>query len=90
MKQPYHECPSFEGCSAPKCPLDPDYNIRVKMSGDSACVAKKPTRLKIGHKYSEILPLKGLFGREYSGYMATKGCLPVVPAGQAGKIKKQA
>jgi hypothetical protein len=25
---PFKECPSFDTCSAPKCPLDPDIELR--------------------------------------------------------------
>jgi hypothetical protein len=75
-KMPYEECPSFIGCDAPKCPLDPDIEIRVKASGDSRCKAQKPTRKRIGEKYASILPLKGMTSRENSGQKAWNNRTP--------------
>ncbi len=66
-KQPYHECPSFDRCSANKCPLDPDIDLRDSAPGDRKCKGEKPTRIKIGSKYPELLPYKGLTKREYQG-----------------------
>jgi len=31
------ECPKFIGCSAPICPLDPDWKLRVVENGDRVC-----------------------------------------------------
>ena len=35
--QAMKECPRFEGCNAPICPLDPDVLDRVHVKGDPAC-----------------------------------------------------
>ena len=35
--QAMKECPRFEGCNAPICPLDPDVLDRVSVKGDSVC-----------------------------------------------------
>ena len=65
---PYEECPSFNTCSAPKCPLDPDIDSRVRrLEGEEKCKAQKPTRIKIGEKYPNLLPYGGLTKREWSG-----------------------
>lgn len=34
---PMHACPKFEGCSAPICPLDPDWSHRVHCKGEPVC-----------------------------------------------------
>lgn len=65
---PYHECPSFDICSAPKCPLDPDIKERDgRYPEEEKCRANKPTRQKISMKYPNLLPYQGLFGREWHG-----------------------
>ena len=73
MKNPYEDCPKFEICSAPKCPLDPFYGQRVqRLSNEEKCTARKSTRLKIASTYSDTkLPYGGLTGREYSGMIAS-------------------
>jgi len=71
---PFKECPSFDTCSAPKCPLDPDIELRSdRLSGEEKCKAHKPTRMKIGAKYPDLLPYGGLTGREFKGKMAWEG-----------------
>ena len=35
--QAMKECPRFDGCNAPICPLDPDVLDRVHVKGDPAC-----------------------------------------------------
>ena len=70
MKKPYEECPSFNVCSAPKCPLDPDISLRNKLSGEDKCTAQKPTRIRIGLKHPQLLQFKGLTKREYNGMKA--------------------
>ena len=35
--QAMKECPRFEGCNAPICPLDPDVLDRVHVKGDPVC-----------------------------------------------------
>ena len=67
-QHPYYECPRFENCSAPKCPLDPSHNERVSYPKEEKCLAQKRTRIKVGVKYPEVLKYKGLTGREYNGY----------------------
>ncbi len=31
------DCPKFEGCPAPICPLDPDWKLRVYRKGEPIC-----------------------------------------------------
>ena len=31
------QCPKFHNCSAPLCPLDPDWNKRKMLQGDNLC-----------------------------------------------------
>jgi len=68
MSQPMCECPSFNVCSAPKCPLDPNIDLRSRrLPDEDKCKAQKPTRLKIGKKYLQLLPYKGLTKKEWAG-----------------------
>lgn len=34
---PMRTCPKFDGCSAPICPLDPDWSRRVHRKGEPVC-----------------------------------------------------
>lgn len=70
MQQPYHECPRFEKCSAPKCPLDPDYHSRSpRLADEERCGVDKVIRLRIAMKYKDLckLPYDGYKPREYIG-----------------------
>lgn len=31
-------CPKFDSCSAPTCPLDPDWELRDMTRGDATCI----------------------------------------------------
>ena len=64
---PYSECPSFLKCSCNKCPLDPDMSDKIRYPDEEKCKANKPTRVKIGEKYPNLLPYKGLTSREWHG-----------------------
>ena len=69
---PYYECPSFEACSCNNCPLDSEASIiggkeRFGLKNEAKCKAHKPTRTKIGLKYSHLLKYQGLTSREHAG-----------------------
>ena len=32
-----YDCPKFEGCSAPICPLDKDWGLRSHLDGERVC-----------------------------------------------------
>jgi len=32
-----HDCPKFDSCSAPICPLDPDWELRSHLDGERVC-----------------------------------------------------
>lgn len=69
MKDPYEDCPRFDSCSVPKCPLDPFYHQRHRETGDKSCNIEKQVRLRIAAKYPDIkLPYGGLTPSEFSGY----------------------
>ena len=68
--QPYQKCPSFNVCSCNICPLDPDWKDKNRLPEDDKCTAQKPTRTRIGEKYAQVLPMKGLTGKEYGGLKA--------------------
>lgn len=69
----YQECPSFNACSAPKCPLDPEIESRTSYPDEEKCRAEKPTRYKIGSKYPKALPCQGLTKREWAGKNMSDG-----------------
>ncbi len=74
MKSPMYECPSFNVCAAPKCPLDQDIDLRSnRLPGEEKCRSHKPTRVRIGSKYPNLLPYGGLTKREYNGKKAWEG-----------------
>ena len=62
--RPFEGCPQYDECSVPLCPLDPDINLRNKLSGEGECGANKPAREKIASKYAELFPYKGLTKQE--------------------------
>lgn len=33
-----HECPKFDGCSAPICPLDPEWPQACHLEGEAVCL----------------------------------------------------
>ncbi|MFH1231971.1 MAG: hypothetical protein V1709_10800 [Planctomycetota bacterium] len=63
--KPYRECPSFGKCSANVCPLDPEQHLRTHIKGEDVCHAEKPTRMRIGAKYPDLLRAGGLTNREF-------------------------
>jgi len=64
--KPYEECPKFNTCSAPKCPLDPDIDERNKYGEEDKYKVRKATRWAIGKKYPELLKYQGLKGNEFN------------------------
>ena len=62
------KCPKFYRCSAPICPLDPDVELRVYITGDAKCTLDKKTRKLLGKN----LPNRGLFPRELSAIKGWK------------------
>jgi len=75
-KIPYYECPSFDSCSAPLCPLDPDIDKRIRYPDEDKCKAHKTTRERIGRKYPELLPYQGLTKREWAGKKRSDSLTP--------------
>ena len=63
------KCPSFDGCSSPKCPLDELQIQRVRLPEDPKCKATKKTRLLLG----KDLPKRGLNSQECSGIIQSYG-----------------
>ena len=66
-KKPFRLCPSYDMCSAPVCPLDSNQHIMQRYPEEEKCKANKPTRIKIGSKFPELLPHQGLTSREWLG-----------------------
>ena len=58
------QCPRWNYCSVPKCPLDPLIDKRVKLQGDPSCTLAKSIRTRIA-KGSE-LPYQGMTKKEWS------------------------
>src|SRR3990167_10858769 len=58
------QCPRFNSCSCPICPLDEDKSERIYVSDEPKCNLSKSLRMKFGRD----LPWKGLFPKELAGY----------------------
>ena len=63
--KPYHECPRFNKCNANVCPLDPLSDYKETLEGEEVCKVEKPTRLRIGAKYPDLLRFVGYKKREF-------------------------
>jgi len=63
------QCPRFQTCEAPCCPLDELWDVRVKLPGDEACSLRKADRLRLGAD----LPKHGLFQGELAAIMRFYG-----------------
>lgn len=63
---PAKECPRWDSCSVNRCPLDPGYHLLKSLPDDPTpkCTMERRVRERIGVKYSDILPWKGLTGHE--------------------------
>lgn len=61
---PARECPSFQRCAAPLCPLDPDMEKRVGLEGEEECRATRRTREAIAARYPGVLKTGGLKASE--------------------------
>ncbi len=62
-------CPRFNSCSVPICPLDPDMAKRVYVRGEPKCTMRKGVRIRLGSE----LPWKGMKAREWTNYTRTHG-----------------
>lgn len=60
------ECPHFDSCSAPICPLDLLQEIRDKGDGEEKCILSKSKRLKIAS--GTKLPLQGMTKTEWASH----------------------
>jgi hypothetical protein len=69
------ECPKFIGCSAPICPLDPDWKLRVVENGDRVCFFMrengKPGAAQVHHSEGDILEAAGVVTQDpcLAGYV---------------------
>ena len=73
---PYHECPRFNHCSANVCPLDPLSDEKETLESEDICKVEKPTRLRIGAKYPDLLRFVGYKKREYQSKQAWNNLTP--------------
>ena len=58
------QCPRFDRCSVPICPLDQQQDHRTRLPGESKCTLGKSARFRIGQNTD--LPLQGLTKREWA------------------------
>ena len=80
---PMKKCPRFSFCSIPKCPLDGDIDLRVKLPGEPDCTLAKSVRMRLG----KDLPRKGMTKREFAGWRRWKdGGLPKELVRNFGKV----
>jgi len=67
-------CPIWDWCNAPKCPLDPLIDKRYEEPGDPKCALSKNKRHKIWQGLSEdlkqCLPYQGYTKKEYATIQA--------------------
>jgi hypothetical protein len=61
---PARECPSYQRCGAPLCPLDPDMHKRVALPGEDECRARRSIREAIAARYPGVLRNGGLKASE--------------------------
>jgi hypothetical protein len=71
MKEAMEMCPRFSKCSANKCPLDSDMDLRVELKGEEKCGMEKNVRLRIGRECG--LPKLGLTNAEFSAHQKWQG-----------------
>jgi hypothetical protein len=62
-------CPKYYRCSAPICPLDPDFKKRVYVNGEPGCTLPKNKRMVLGKN----LVNKGLTSKELGGMKSRRG-----------------
>jgi len=71
-KPPFHWCPRFEGCSANRCPFDPEIEGKKTLRGEERCKLAKSRRMRLWESLPEekksLLPYRGMFKREFSGW----------------------
>jgi len=93
--QPMYECPRYQHCAAPVCPLDTQMLDRGGAHpGDEACGARRATRLAIAasRPNGASLPTGGLTQREIGndarGAKAKKRWANMSPEDRAAKLAK--
>lgn len=62
-KDPMYQCPSFQSCTAPVCPLESVFpsKLRFRLPGEAKCKARKSVRLRLGASLKYL----GLFKAEF-------------------------
>jgi hypothetical protein len=69
-KPPFQLCPRFEGCSANRCPFDPEIDGKKTLRGEERCRLAKSRRMRLWESLPEekknLLPYRGMFKREFS------------------------
>ena len=65
------QCPRFERCDVPICPLDLNQDHRTKLTGEKRCTLAKSIRLRIGKIAG--LPRNGLTRREHASKLRWDG-----------------
>jgi len=64
------QCPKWDHCNAPKCPLDPFINLRYEEPGDPKCKLSRNKRHEIWENLpadlKKCLPFQGYFEKEYN------------------------
>jgi len=65
------QCPRFERCDVPTCPLDLNQDLRTRLAGETWCTLAKSIRLRIGKMAG--LPRKGLTRKEHAARLRWDG-----------------
>lgn len=85
---PAKECPRWDSCSVNRCPLDPGYHLLKSLPDDPTpkCTMERRVRERIGVKYSDILPWKGLRNTEIASDRREAALTPDQKAARAAKM----
>ena len=73
------QCPRFDRCTVPICPLDPDQDLRTHLPGEPRCALAKSIRHRIGKEPG--LPCQGLTKREWASLQIWQN----LPASEAAR-----
>lgn len=63
------QCPRFNKCGCPICPLDTDMEKRVYIKSEEKCTLARSLRQRLGRN----VPWRGLFPRELAGLSSWAG-----------------
>ena len=81
------QCPRWDRCSVPSCPLDLKQSLRVVLPGDETCTMAKTSRYRIGK--NTPLPRKGLTKLEWAAKQRWESKSETQRQQELSRLKKQ-